>query len=322
MRCMGLGLSSRRQELGTLLRCSALAAGIPWLFAYARRDAVAVNAAFDEVVVPLVDNLVGGQDRRRRLIARLRPTAVQVGLPLWGYASMTRTVFDPRLAALAGTFMRLYDDYFDHDADRNGTGERLALLLAGKPFDPVTEHEALLKELFVGIVRQLARSPDDPIFTVVNDMHDIQCRSRWQRTLAEIDSRLLADITVAKGGQAGLLLCGLIRPVPANEESLARDIGVVYQLLDDQADILDDRRRAIVTPATRGETSIADVGRLMRTVARNLRRSYGRARARRLTGLFFVLFMGVLSRRWGVGVRTTKRVSTWRLLIEPVPFAE
>ena len=113
-------------------RCAALGVGFPEICAFIMLDAKRIIRAFEIRVSPLIHQTIKDVVVRRYVRETLLGTSVQVGLAMWAYASMARVRFDPGLAALGGSFGRVYDDLVDN-FDRDQLDSRLAGCSAVSP---------------------------------------------------------------------------------------------------------------------------------------------------------------------------------------------
>jgi hypothetical protein len=223
---------------------------------------------------------------------------------LAAYAKTAGVPFRADLAALGGAVARVYDDLVDRDHDAD-TDRRLTKLFAGTPVAPRTPRERLLHRLYQELEARLGRDRDDPIYAALTALHDEQVRSRHQRDPA-IQPVLLADITLAKGGHAMVVLLGLVKPaMTPPERAVGRALGEALQLLDDYLDVSLDRRDGITTAATRDELSLGHICRRLRALRPALVSCYGRAQP--LTGVLYVHLWWSFLRRTCAGWPAARR---------------
>jgi hypothetical protein len=259
-------------------------------------DAKKIIRAFEIRVSPLIHQTIKDVVVRRYVRETLLGTSVQVGLAMWAYASMARVRFDPGLAALGGSFGRVYDDLVDN-FDRDQLDSRLAGLFRGEPFHTWSQLECLLLSLYRSIQVTIDRPMSDPAFDIVQRLHHHQCESRRQLN-PEISAAELDRITRAKGGLTIAALFSLLRPgLNPTEQRLLIDVGHVFQLLDDHHDIAFDRAKGVTTGASRGDSTLANVARRILHVRRELALFYGRANSRRLAAVLYLILIGALLER-------------------------
>jgi hypothetical protein len=273
-------------------RCTGMATGLGGIGRYILFDAPKAIRAFDATVKPLIDaSLAEDPVLCQDTYAALLATAVRVNLALRAYTTMAGLEFDVSLSMLGGAFTRVYDDLFDHFY-RSDLDERLAELFGGGPFRPQSGPEALACAMFRTIVDRLARSDDDPFFTIVGRLHAFESASRRQldplASLAEV-----RRITWGKGGYAVQSLCALFRPgLTGPEADLVMELGYVLQLIDDHHDLAVDRRDGVVTSVTLGDATLASLAARIRRLHAELRRHYGRDRDRQLAAMLYIMLIG------------------------------
>ncbi|MDI3404591.1 isoprenoid biosynthesis enzyme family protein [Streptomyces cavernicola] len=287
-----------------VVRCALSASGWGSVLRFVRTEHRQVVRAFEEVVLPLVEQAVPESDVQRTVHTSLLATSMKVGLAMWGYASMARVPFDAELAVLGSSFTRLYDDLIDN-FERENLGSDLLALLTGEPFRPCGQLEELLALLYKAIVVRLPHEPGDPIYGVLRELHDFQLTSRLQQGSGLSVAEVL-DITRGKGGLAMIALFALLRPVmPAEERDILMDLGDVFQLLDDFHDLALDEAAHVTTSVTLGVTSVVElVGRISRLRSRFIG-YYGTAgplSAQVALTLIGVPFAGRRGRRAGRGL--------------------
>jgi hypothetical protein len=288
--------AGRSWELLAAMRCLRLAVGLPYAVSFFRLDAYEILAAFDLKVTPLICGVLSNPQYLARVLNACRVGAVKTGFAIWSYSRMAEAPFDPYLAAMAGSFSRLYDDLLDHGDDR-GFDERFAAFLASGRSIAACETELLLYRCFDAIRQSLSRCPSDPIFRAVSEAHRYQCLSRIQRRTDAANEHIDAVIS-NKGGYGALVWFGLMRSgMTAQEATVVWQIGAVCQLLDDQHDLAIDRSNRILTGATGGWVGPLNVAREVMRLRKTLAAHYGAARARRFAGLLCILTMGLLARR-------------------------
>jgi hypothetical protein len=278
------------------MRCLRLTVGLPYLVPFFRHDAYEILAAFDLNVRPLICGVLSNPQYLARVLNACRVGAVKTGFAIWSYSRMADASFDPYLAAMAGSFSRLYDDLLDHGDDR-GFGERFAAFLTGERPEAACETELLVYRCFDTMRQTLSRCPSDPVFRALSEAHRYQCLSRIQRR-EDASDELIDAVISNKGGYGAVVWFGLMRRgMTAPETSVVWRIGAVCQLLDDQHDVVVDRSNGILTGATSGRVGPLNVAREVMRLRKLLAAHYGAARARRFVGLLCILTMGLLARR-------------------------
>jgi hypothetical protein len=236
-----------------------------------------VLRALDRTVLPLVERTVHDGALRRTVQTSFRGTSVKVGLAMWGYAAMARVPFDAELTVLGSSFTRLYDDLIDH-WDREHLDTDLTALFAGETFRPHSPLEALLLLLHSTIAARLPHAPDDPIHSVIRELHAFQLRSRAQQGSRNISAAEIVDITRGKGGLGMVALFGLLRPeMPGPERDVLVEVGDLFQLLDDFHDLALDRANRITTSATLGVHSLTDLATRVTCLQARCAEYYGTA---------------------------------------------
>ena len=181
-----------------VLRCARFAVGLPSVLTFARVETRPLVDVFDRVVAPMLDRAIPDPGRNRGAGRALLGTSLKIALAMSGYAAMAGVRFDAELAVLGGSFTRVYDDLFDNFPDHR-LEERIAGLFDGRDFEPASDVELLLLDLYQAIERRLARPRTDPVFARLAEMHVFQCASRRQ-----LDPRISAEevrrITEGEGG--------------------------------------------------------------------------------------------------------------------------
>ncbi|NBE55160.1 hypothetical protein [Streptomyces boluensis] len=263
-------------EAAALVRCALAARGWGSVLRFVCFRHRQVVAAFDRTALPLVEHTVQDGALRRTLHTSLLGTSMKVGLAMWGYASMAKVAFDPELTVLASSFTRLYDDLIDN-CDREHLDEDLAGLFAGEPFRPHGDLEELLLVLHRAIAARLPHAPDDPIHTVLRELHAFQVRSRAQRSAAVSAGEVL-EITRGKGGLGMVALLALLRPaMPTAERAVLMEVGDLFQLLDDIHDFTLDRSDGLTTSATLGLCSLTGLATRITALRPHFTSCYGTA---------------------------------------------
>lgn len=274
---MGEARSDRRRDAAAVLRCAVSARGWGSLARFLCADSRQVVRAFDRLVLPLVERTVPDDAPRRTIHATLLGTSVKVGFAMWGYASMARVPFDAELTVLGSSFTRLYDDLVDH-GDREDLDTDLASLFAGEPFHPRSRLEELLLLLYDALAVRLPHPPDDPIRSLLRELHAFQLRSRAQRDPG-ISLPEVLEITRGKGGLGMVALLSLLRPgMSGPERDLLSELGHVFQLLDDLHDLALDRADGITTSATLNACSLTELAARVQGLRSRFTDHYGTAR--------------------------------------------
>jgi hypothetical protein len=285
-----------------ILRCSSFAVGLPSVIAYASFGSRTIVDAFDRTVAPLVDRSITGPERNLEASRALLGTSLKVSLAMSGYARMAGVAFDPDLAVLGSSFTRVYDDLFDN-FETERLDERLRTLFRGGSFEPNSEAESLLLDIYDAIDTRLARPNSDPVFRMLPEMHEFQCMSRHQRN-PDISPAEVREITRGKGAIGATILFALFRPdMPADEQAVLNDFGDVMQLLDDLNDVAVDRSCGVVTEGTLGTCTLPGLAARIRLLRRQLRVQYPRGSHNRVTGmLLFMLIGAAIRQRGGVAI--------------------
>lgn len=306
--------TGRFWELLAAMRCLRLAVGLPYMLPFFRRDAYEILVAFDRKIRPLICETLSNPEYLASVLNACRVGAVKTGFAIWSYSRMANAPFDPYLAAMAGSFSRLYDDLLDH-GDDSGFGERFTAFLAGGRPTAACETELLLYRYFDAMRQRLSRCPADPIFRAVAEAHRYQCLSRIQHHGHAADE-LIDDVISNKGGYGAVVWFGLMRrDMTERESSMVWRIGAVCQLLDDQHDLVVDRSNGILTGATSGRVRPLDVAREVMRLRKAVAAHYGAARARRFAGLLCILAMGLLARRHRLRLSEPETpTGPWRIL--------
>jgi hypothetical protein len=312
-----MGQNGRPGELLAAIRCLRLATGLPYVVRFFRRDAHEILASFDRQIGPMAREVLSDPRYLEGVLTACRVAAITTGFAIWSYSRMADAAFDPYLAALAGSFSRLYDDLLDHGADSE-FGERFSAFMAGNRPQAGGETELLVYRYFDAIRQRLSRDPADPVFRAVEEAHRYQCLSRIQRG-EDIAPELIDHVISNKGGYGAVVWCGLARrDMPAGEASVIWRIGAACQLLDDQHDLVADRCSGIRTGATTDRVGpLAVAGEVMR-LRRLLASFYGASRTRRFTGMLCIYTMGMLIRRHRPRLSEPRTpTGPWRMLKGP-----
>lgn len=304
-RMVGMGGTGR--DLWALARSAGMAGFVPKVRRRSRRYA----ESYDRFVQPLVEATVSDPARRTHVTAALRAAVTKLGFLLAGYADMAGVAFREDVAALAGAVTRLYDDLID-EFGGDKLDERLAVLFAGGPFVPCSDLEDLLYKVYRELERRIGRDPADPVFTALRAMHDYQTRSKRQQDPA-IPAAVLAEITEGKGGNAVVVLFGLMRPAMNEPETrLVWRLGGLLQLLDDYQDVVLDRRTGLTTAVTRGDVTLSEICRRLRELRPAMRAHYGRIRPF-FAVVYAVLWFSFVRHHWPeFGDGAPRRARRWR----------
>jgi hypothetical protein len=302
-------MGQRLADIRALVRCWRLAAGLPLAVVFGCRMLGALTSAYDEIVAPIVARSISNLNERARVNPALRATSTKIGMAMLSYAWMAGGEQQQEVAALAGAIARLYDDLIDGSSDAS-RDDWLGDLFNGRLSAANSDSERLLAELASEIRRRILPLARDPVVAAFNALHEYQCLSRQQREGA-VPLTVLEKICRGKGALASLTVCSLVKPeMDVGEQELAMALGEMYQSLDDYADAEDDERNGVATLAVLGETTLADIGSVMRALRGRLVTRYGRAAAHRYCGMmFFSLVQMVVSRRLAVIGRITGRLA-------------
>ncbi|MFR9780225.1 class 1 isoprenoid biosynthesis enzyme [Micromonospora sp. MS34] len=280
-------------EVHAVLRLASLAAGWPSVYRFVRHEADEIIDVFDRTIRPIVDRSIDGERRRREISRILLGTSVKVCLAMTGYAQATGIAFQADRAVLGSSFTRVYDDLFDNFRSPR-LDERLTVLFEGGPFEPRSDAEALLLELYRTIEAALRQEESEPVYSALRGMHRFQIQSRQQRGPV-VSGPDLRRITCGKGGLGTAALFGLLRPAlsPA-EQRLLMELGDILQVLDDYHDVALDRAEGVVTEVTLGTVTLVETGRRIGSLRREFRRQYPRCRQDRLFGMLFMMLARAL----------------------------
>jgi hypothetical protein len=286
-------------EIGSLLKNIRFMAGASSVILNVLPDTIECLGAFDQVILPIINNHVRDANTRRWLEESLRSYSAVACWVVREYTRMADLAFVADLAVLGACFNRLYDDLFDEFEYDDALGPRLRELFRLGPFRPVNDVEVVLRELFENIRQLLNRAPDDPIFNAAAAVHEYQLRSSYQCCLT-CHFETLADITRGKGGHAVVAMFALMRPSMSVEESnLLLRLGELIQMLDDYQDEELDAENGIHTLATEGQLGLSDIGNLLHAFYPDFCRYYGRRRVRRFWAfLYIIIALSFLCTRW------------------------
>jgi hypothetical protein len=255
--------------------------------------------AYDIVVAPAVAQTVSDPRERSRINGALRAMSVKIGETMVSYACLAGCDPRPDIVALAGAVTRLYDDLIDgYPGDDEPFDDRMRDLFGARTFVPDNDLERLLARL-IGEIRQRADLRDGDIaVTALLALHEYQCLSRRQRD-TEVPSATLDKICRGKGAMANLTLCGLVNPgMDAHERELVMALGEAFQSLDDYMDVDVDHGNGVLTLASRGITTLADITMRMSTLRTSFAARYGAAATRRYYGMiYFLLLKAAVGRR-------------------------
>lgn len=275
-------------DVRSLLRNIRFIAGAPRVILYAIRDTPECLAAYDQVVLPIINDYVREAATKRWLIESLKSYSATACWVIRAYTRMADLVFVAELAVLGASFNRLYDDLFDELEHDGALGERLSELFRFGTFEPVNDAEQVLHELFGAIKQLLDRPPSDPIFDVAAAVHEYQVRSIGQHNAAA-GPQVLLEVTQGKGGYAVVAMFALMRPAMQAEESdLLFRLGEIIQLLDDYQDHDLDAENDVRTLATEGLLSLSNVTDLLRRAYPDFCRFYGRKSAARFWACLYI----------------------------------
>jgi hypothetical protein len=306
-------------DLYSLLLSMRFAIAAPRVLRSFRRDAADFMAAYDEVVLPIVDELVCDLAIRKRLGESLRSYTVKACFIVNAYTRMAGISFMVRLAVFGLSFTRLYDDLLDEYGDQD-LEKRLGQLFQSGVFLPRNDLERVLCRFYENIVALLERKPDDPVFGAIRAVHEYQVLSRKQRDTVAPDA--LLEITRGKGGYAIVAIFGLMREsMSAAETGLLLQFGEAVQFLDDYQDIELDRQNGVHTVVTEGICGLPDVREILQRLYPQLRMFYGRRGTESFLAVFFLtMCLSFLRRHWpalGTSPRAIRRGSAVNVLLVP-----
>lgn len=286
------------------LRALALAAGFVGAPPAIRRRSAEYIEAYHRIVGPIVASTIGTDGPSVYTGDAMRESAVKVCFMLAAFARTAGVPFRVDDAILVGPISRVYDDLFD-EYDDDEALQRITALFDGKQVSPVRPVEKLLFNLYLELDRRLNRTRDDAIYSALNAAHDAQLRSRQQRDSA-IPTTTLMNLTLDKGAYASIVFFGVAKPLTQAELPLIGKLGAAIQLFDDYYDIAADRRIGITTSATRGDGTLASIGRLLRELRPAIRKQYGTDQP--LFGVIYLyLWLGFFKRRLPARLTSTRR---------------
>ncbi len=275
-------------EIGSLLKNIRFITGASPVILNVWPDTLECLGAFDQVVLPIINDHVQDANIRRWLEESLRSYSSVACWVVREYTCMADLPFAADLAVLGASFNRLYDDLFDELDYDDGLGARLGELFRLGPFKPINDAEVVLHELFKGIRQLLNRAPDDTIFNAAAAVHEYQVRASCQ-CCSTCHIETLVDVTRGKGGHAVVAMFALMRPsMSVEESSLLLRLGELIQMLDDYQDEELDAENGIHTLATEGQLGLPDIGNLLRAVYPDFCRFYGRRRVRRFWAFLYI----------------------------------
>jgi hypothetical protein len=270
----------------------------------------ALTSAYDDIVAPIVARSISDLDERARVNPALRAMSTKIGMAMLSYARMAGGEQQQQeVAVLAGAIARLYDDLIDGSPDES-RDNWLGDLFNGRLSAAHSDLERLLAELVSEIRRRILPLARDPVIAAFNALHEYQCLSRQQRE-ESVPLAVLEKVCRGKGALGSLTVYSLVKPeMDVGEQELVMALGEMFQSLDDYADTEDDKRNGVATLAALGETTLADIGSVMRALHGRLVTRYGRAAAHRYCGMmFFLLVQMVVSRRLAVIGRIAGRLT-------------
>lgn len=307
----GVRMGQGRDDLAALLRCWRFGLGLPAAIRFGSRMLTPLMVAYDDVVAPVVTRIVRDPDERTRVNRAIRAMSVKIGEAMVSYAWLADCEPQLEIAALAGSVTRLYDDLIDGGSAADETFDhRLNDLFNEKSFTPGNDLEQLLACLVGEIRYRLDLKDGDIAVNALITLHEYQCLSRRQRE-AEIPLAVLDKICCGKGAMANLTLCTLVNPrMEAAEQELVMALGEALQSLDDYMDVDLDTRNGVVTLASMGVTTLADIASRISALRKPLAERYGASRTRRYYGMiYFLLIKSVVGRRLPILGRVAGRLA-------------
>ena len=284
-------------DLCSLILGLRFAVATPRIVGSFRRDAADFMATYDEVVLPIVNELVDDLATRKRLTEALRSYTVKACFIVKAYTRMADISFMGNLAVLGLSFTRLYDDLLDEYGGQD-LEARLDQLFRSGTFRPASDLERVLHRFYLSIEAALKRKPDDPVFKAVMAVHEYQMLSRRQRDT--VDPETLLEIARGKGGYAIVAMFALMREsMSAEETGLLLQFGEVIQLLDDYQDIELDRQNGVHTVITEGICGLPDVRKILRRLYPQFGTFYGRPGTESFLALLYLtMCLSFLRRHW------------------------
>jgi hypothetical protein len=282
----------RGSPTAAVLRC--LWRGLPVALA-ANASCRRLAAAFEARVTPMIGTVATAAGQRG-LHDQLLAWGIRNGYLIENYARLTGSASQPETAVLAGAFARLYDDVID-ELDDASVGDRLAQLFAGDEFVARGSVQQLLVAVFGRLEELTPRAANPTAYRALMALHRRQLESLRQAG-STISTEELWQLTLAKGGLAMTVLGSLVHPnLESDEEALLYDMGALLQLVDDYQDAVDDDRRGLITPATRGDLSVRHLLASLHDIEARASTRYGARPARTfMDSLYLWLFSVVVAR--------------------------
>jgi len=284
-------------DLCSLMLSMRFAITAPRILGSFRRDAADFMATYDEVALPIVDELIHDLATRKRLADSLRSYTVKACFIVKAYTRMAGIPFMGELAVLGLSFTRLYDDLLDECGGQD-LEKRFDQLFQSGTFLPCDDLERVLYRFYLSIESLLKRKPDDPVFKAVLAVHEYQVLSRKQRDTVDPDT--LLEIARGKGGYAIVAIFALMRESMSSAEiGLLLQFGEAIQLLDDYQDIELDLQNGVHTVVTEGICGLPDVCEILHRLYPQFRMFYGRPGTESFLAVFYLtMCLSFLRRHW------------------------
>lgn len=286
------------------LRCARLVVVSPVQLRRAATGSRRLIAAYGRTVEPVVDCRVTSPARRRELAARLLGWAVQGGYLMQSYAAVIGQTDSEETAAVAASFMRLYDDLLD-EPEHAMVGRRLGELFAGQEIATDGDVEAIVADLFRWLDGRVSPANHDLLYAHLSVLHETQLAVVDESS--RVDDAEIVGLTLKKGGAAMVILGGMVNPRLGDADvAVLRRLGGVLQLIDDFDDTFEDGD--VLTSANSAHVSYGALAVELRAVSRSLLDLYGARTARPfIDGLYSWLVLVGIRR---VLDRSVRRLAT------------
>lgn len=284
------------------LRCARLVVVLPVQLRRTSTGSQRLVAAYRRTVAPVIQQRATSPARGDEIDARLLGWAVQGGYLIQSYARVIGQTDAEEIAAVAASFMRLYDDLLERP-ERAVVGKRLDDLFAGSEVTAEGDIEAIVADLFRWLDGKVSPENDDLLHARLSALHHAQLEVVDEANRR--DETEILELTLAKGGAAMLILGGLVNPrLGEADVAVLERLGGVLQLIDDYDDTFEDRD--ILTSANALHIPYGVLAAELRAVSRGLLDLYGARPARPfIDGLYsWLVLVGIrrvldrFVRRW------------------------